>query len=147
MTVCLNIQLKPGLYLLLKMHFVRQNYSLSAEEVLRAYVDAMHHGLRAQMIHGKKGTHACHLKSKNWNCTLLLLQRGCNLFPVCLKIKPKPKKLWEMLPFSRMFKNCPSRLLRNCFCCSNQQSTSYIAHRIAAVSISILQSHQWTVHP
>lgn len=58
------------------MHFVSQNYSLSAEEVLRAYVDAMHYGPRAQMIHEKKGTHACHLRSKNWDFTELLLQRG-----------------------------------------------------------------------
>lgn len=42
--------------MLLKMHFVRQNYSISAEKVLRAYVDVTHYGLPAQMIHNKKGT-------------------------------------------------------------------------------------------
>lgn len=51
MTGCLNM---PGLYLLLKMHFARQNYRLSAEEVLRAYVDVMHYGPQAQMIHEKR---------------------------------------------------------------------------------------------
>ena len=64
-----------GLYLMLKMHFVSQNYHLSAEEVPRAGVDAMHYGLRAQMIHEKKGTHACHLWSKNWDFSELLLER------------------------------------------------------------------------
>lgn len=47
----------------------------------------------------------------------------------------------------KTFNNCPYRLLSDCFCCSNQECTSYIARRIAAVSISILESHQWTVHP
>ncbi len=54
MAVCLNIQLLAGLYLLLKMHFARQNYGVTAEEVLRAYVDVMHYGPRAQMIHEKR---------------------------------------------------------------------------------------------
>ena len=52
-----NIQLMAGLYLLLKMHFVRRkNCSATAEEVLWAYVDVMHYGPQAQMIHEKKGT-------------------------------------------------------------------------------------------
>lgn len=63
-TVHLNIQLVADLYLLFKMHFVSQNYSLSAEEVLRGSVDVLHYGSRAQMIHGeKKVTHACQLKT------------------------------------------------------------------------------------
>lgn len=55
------------------MHFVSQNYSLSAEEVLKAHVDVMHYGPQAQIIHEKKGTHACHLRSKNWDFTELFL--------------------------------------------------------------------------
>lgn len=63
-TVHLNIQLVADLYLLLKMHVVSQNYSLSAEEVLRGSVDVLHYGSQAQMIHGgKKVTHACQLKT------------------------------------------------------------------------------------
>lgn len=42
MTVCWSIQLMPGIYLLLKMHFVRQNYSATADEVLRPCADVMH---------------------------------------------------------------------------------------------------------
>lgn len=41
----------------------------------------------------------------------------------------------------------PKQVSQNSFCCCYQQYTSYKARRISAVSISILQSHQWTVHP
>lgn len=55
--MCLYIKLKVDLHLLLKMHFVVQNYGLSAKDVLRPCVDVMHYGPRAQIIHGQKEAH------------------------------------------------------------------------------------------
>lgn len=60
-----------GIHLLFKMHFVRQNYSATADEMLRPYADGMSESLRAQMIH-EKG-HTCRTGSKNWDFTELLL--------------------------------------------------------------------------
>lgn len=99
-----------------------KNCSATAEEVLWAYVDVMHYGPQAQMIHEKKG-HMCHLRSKNWDFTELLLQRGWNLYPVCHKIKLR-HKIREVTIGNAAFysqkkkKKNPfkiARLLSNCF--------------------------------
>lgn len=34
-----------------------------------------------------------------------------------------------------------------CYCCSNQHSASYVAHRAAELPVSTTQSHQWTEQP
>lgn len=68
--------------------------------------------------------------------------------PVSHAIKWRQKTMKK----SSFFLTTPSTIARpgsraGVFVCTNQQCTAHISHRIAAVSISVLQSHRWTTHP
>lgn len=105
-----------------KKHFA----SLTAEDLLRACVDLMCFVPRAQMIHGKKRAHMhviCGVKSgislnyyyrENETCILCVMKWN--------RAKTTVRK--RCLVLNKRFKHCPSRLLSNCFCCSNQESVT-----------------------
>lgn len=136
-----------GINWLLKEHFVLQNYSLlprSAEAPMPMWCIKVseHKSFMTKRPHVvlwgvKTGISLNYYYVEGKSCM-------CSTAEIILKLKRKRKaELIRLLWKNENKKNKKGTR----YCCSNQHSASYMAHRAAAFAVSTTQSHQWTEQP